>query len=412
MDVAPSRLELADTGWARGWEPPALLALTVTLFAFGVVSVYSASSFLAQQAELPAHHFASRQAQGGLIGLVALLVCARIDYRLWQRAAWPIVWATFALLVFIILPGTEDFAPRINGSRRWLAVGVTVQPSEFAKLSVIIWTAMMAVRKRDAFRSLSKGLLPFLTVWGVLLVPIALEPDLSTTMLIGLVGALTLFAAGARVGHFIFLGLVVTPLLWQQLFGVGYRAARLEAWLNPTADVQGGGYQLYQALIAFGSGGITGRGFGDGQQKFGFVPEPHNDFIFAMIGEEWGFVGVLLVVVAFVALIMVGYRVARRAPDLFGQLLAVGCTNLIALQAFLNMGVGLGLLPATGLPLPLVSYGRSSVVVTFVAIGILMSVARQTDVDWAPDTLERTRRPDLARDTRRGAVAAIPREVA
>jgi cell division protein FtsW len=412
MDVAPVRVELPDLGWGRGWETPLLLALTMILFAFGVVSIYSASSFIAQNAELPAHHYAWRQAQGGVVGLVALLVCSRIDYRLWERLAWPMVWGTVAVLIFIVLPGTEEFAPRINGSRRWLTVGVGVQPSEFAKLAVIVWTAMMAVRKRDDFRSLSKGLLPFLLVWVLLLVPIAAQPDLSTTLLIGMIGALTLFAAGARIGHFVFLGLLVTPVVVQQLIGVGYRAARLEAWLSPSPDLEGSGYHLFQSLVAFGSGGLTGRGFGDGQQKYGFLPEPHNDFIFAMIGEEWGFVGVLFIVAMFVALVMIGYRIARRAPDLFGQLLAVGCTNLIALQAFLHMGVGLGLLPATGLPLPLLSYGRSSLVVTFMAIGLLVSVARRTDADWAPDTLERTRRPDLAREGARAGAKVLAREQA
>jgi len=399
MDVAPAQVELPGVGLERGWEPPALLALALTLFGFGLVTLYSASTVLARTEGQPDYHYVLQQAEGGAIGLLALAICARLPYRLWERLAWPIVWGSAALLVFIILPWTLEFAPVRNGARRWLIVGpASVQPSELAKIAIIVWTAMMAVRKQEMFSRLSKGLAPFLTIWAVLLIPIALEPDLSTAMLIGLLGALTLFAAGARIGHFIFLMALAAPVLKQQLFGVGFRVDRWAAWLSPEADPAGAGFQLNQSLIAVGSGGLTGRGFGEGQQKFGFLPEPHNDFIFAMIGEEWGLLGVGFIVLMYTALILIGFRIARRAPDLFGQLLAVGCTNLVALQAVLHMCVGLGLVPTTGLALPLISYGRSNLLVTFAAIGILMAVARETDEDWHPDTVERTRRPDLARD--------------
>ncbi|HKK92425.1 MAG TPA: putative peptidoglycan glycosyltransferase FtsW [Longimicrobiales bacterium] len=407
MDVAPARVSFPDVGLGRGWEPPVLLALTLMLFAFGLVTLYSASSFFARTQGNPDHFYVLRQATGGAVGLVALAVCARIPFRFWETMAWPLVVATFALLVVVILPGTEGIAPRINGARRWLQVGVTIQPSEFAKIAMIVWTAMMAVRKQDQFGRLSKGLGPFLAIWGLLLIPVALQPDLSTAMLTGLLGALTLFAAGARIGHFIFLAIICAPVLAQQLL-VGFRFDRWIAWLSPTADSQGAGWQLWQSLIAVGSGGLTGRGFGEGQQKFGFVPEPHNDFIFAMVGEEWGLMGVTFVIVMYTALILIGFRVARRAPTLFGQLLAVGCTNLIALQAVLHISVGLGLVPTTGLALPLVSYGRSNLLVIFIAIGILMSIARETDLDWSPDTRERTRRSDLTRDVRRAGPRARP----
>ncbi|MDT8367831.1 MAG: putative peptidoglycan glycosyltransferase FtsW [Longimicrobiales bacterium] len=401
IDLAPARVELPDVGLGRGWEPPLLLALTLTLFAFGLVTLYSASSVLATTDGLPAHFYVLRQATGGAVGLLALAVCARIPYHLWQRVAWPLLWVSFALLVFILLPWTTGIAPEINGARRWLRVGVTIQPSEFAKLAILVWTAMLAVRKEEVLGSLSRGLAPFLTVWILLLLPIALEPDLSTALLVGLLGALTLFAAGARIGHFVFLGLLSAPLLWHQLFRVGFRLERWAAWMSPLSDPEGAGYQLNQSLIAVGSGGLTGRGFGEGQQKFGFLPEPHNDFVFAIVGEEWGLIGVVFLLAMYTALVVVGYRIVRRAPDLFGQLLALGCANLIALQAALHISVGLGLVPTTGLALPLVSYGRSNLLVTFVAIGILMAVARETDLDWTPDAVERMRQPDLAqRDAR------------
>jgi cell division protein FtsW len=183
------------------------------------------------------------------------------------------------------------------------------------------------------------------------------------------------FAAGARVAHFAVLGLLVLPFLRTQL-EVGFRADRIQAFLNPAQDPEGAGFQLLQSLVAVGSGGVTGVGFGEGRQKFGFLPEAHNDFIFAMVGEEWGLVGLVLLVSTYLALILVGFRIAARAPDLFGQLLAVGITSLVALQAMLHMAVGLGLLPTTGVALPLFSYGRSGLLATLAALGILVSVAR------------------------------------
>ncbi|MEJ2539555.1 MAG: FtsW/RodA/SpoVE family cell cycle protein [Gemmatimonadota bacterium] len=401
FDVAPARSELPDAGVGRGWEASALLLITLLLLAFGLVTLYSASAFLAHQEGRPDWLFAVRQAQGAAAGLVAMVLLARLPYRIWQWAAWPLVVVSLVSLLMLVVPGLDGRAVEVNGARRWLDVGIRVQPSEFVKVAVIVWTAHMAVRKRDQFGRLSRGLLPFLLVWGALLLPVALQPDLSTAFLIGLLGMLTVFAAGARLGHFVFLGALLTPLLWLQL-QVGYRRARLEDYLVQLGDPlaaspDGVAYQSYQAMVALGSGGLTGTGFGQGRQKFGFLPEPHNDFIFSMIGEEWGFVGVAILVLTYLVLIVVGYRVVRRAPDLFGQLLALGCINLVALQALLHVGVGVGLLPTTGLALPLVSWGRSNLVVTLAVLGILMSVARETDVDWSPGVRKAGRSGDLAR---------------
>lgn len=377
VDVAPSGVRnLPDSGLGRGWEPAALLLLTLLLLAFGLVTLYSASSVLALRQNLPDTYFVLRQAGGALAGLVVLGVCAAVPHRLWKAVAWPLLWASVALLVLLILPGTESIAPEIKGARRWLRVGgVTIQPSEFAKIAIVVWTAQLAVRKQAEFRSLTRGLGPFFLVWAALLLPIAMEPDLSTAVLVLLLGVLVVFAAGARIGHFVFLGLLVVPLLRNQL-AVGFRADRVEAFLNPAADPAGAGFQVRQSLVALGSGGVTGVGFGEGRQKFGFLPEPHNDFIFAMVGEEWGLLGVVFLVALYLAIILVGFRIAGRASDLFGELLAIGFTSLVALQAVLHMCVGLGLVPPTGLALPLVSYGRSNLLVTLAALGILISVAR------------------------------------
>jgi cell division protein FtsW len=351
------------------------MGITLTLFALGLVTLYSASTFLAYKAGVPDYYFVLRQAAGGAVGLGAMVICSRIPYRWWQVLAWPILAVTWILLMILVIPGTEEIAPRINGARRWLNLGVRFQPSELAKVALIIWTAALCVKKQPHFKSLRKGLFPFLLIWGAILLPVAAEPDFSTACLIGLLVGMVVFVAGGRIAHFLFLGLMLLPFVWAQM-GVGFRVARWMAYLNPEADPAGAGFQLRQSLVAIGSGGLTGVGFGEGRQKFGFLPEPHNDFIFAMIGEEWGLMGVLLVVSLYLMLILIGFRIARRAQDLFGELLAVGFTSLIALHAVLHMSVGLGLVPTTGLALPLISYGRSNLLVTFAAIGILMAIAR------------------------------------
>ena len=376
-DVAPSGpIQFPDSGLGHGWEPSAVMVLTALLLIIGLVSLYSASSILAIEQGVGDTYYLGRQGTGVVIGLVVMIGGAFIPYSIWSRLSWPLLLISIGSLVLLVLPGTQSIAPSINGSRRWLQVGITVQPSEFAKIAIVVWTAGMAVKKTSQFRSLRRGLAPFLVAWAMLVIPIAIEPDFSTAFLIGLLGLIIVFSAGARISHFIFLGLVLAPIVYWQIAGVGFRADRFEAFLNPASEQTGAGYQSYQALLGMGSGGWFGVGIGQGRQRFGFLPEAHNDFIFSMIGEEWGFIGVLVLLMMYVTLVLVGFRIARRAPDLFGELLALGFTSLIALQALLHMGVGLGLLPTTGLALPLVSYGRSNLIVTLASLGILMSVAR------------------------------------
>jgi cell division protein FtsW len=364
-----------------GWEAPALLLLTVALLSFGLVSVYSASAVMAQSKGVADYYFLVRQMSAAVVGLVALAIAAQVDYRRLRLLAWPVLLFAIALLVVVILPGTESIAPRLNGARLWLNLGPTqIQPSEVAKLALIIWTAALAVKKQEKLSSLSRGLLPFLAVWTIVLLLIFLEPNLSAACLVLLLAALVAFAGGARIGHFILLGLIGLPLLWAQVESVGYRIKRIAAFLDPSHDPAGVSYQINQAMIAIGSGGVWGRGFGHGLQKFGYLPEPHNDFILAMIGEEWGFIGVIAIIAAFTAFALIGYRIARQAEDLFGFLLAVGLTNLVVVQALLHIAVNMAVVPTTGftLPLPFVSYGGSSVLICLTAVGILVSIARRS----------------------------------
>jgi cell division protein FtsW len=374
------RAQTREGSLTAGWEAPLLLVLVVALLAAGLITVYSASAVMAVAEGLPDYYYVLRQASGAAVGLVLLALLARLDYRRLRFMAWPLVIGLGVVLLIMVLPGTGTVAPTTNGARRWLYIGpVGLQPSEFAKLALIIWTAALAVKKQELLPSLSRGLAPFLLVWAAIAGLVFLQPSMSAAALMVLLSALVVFAAGARIGHFILLGSVGLPLLWTQIDGVAYRMRRIIAFLDPEHDPAGMSYQINQALIAIGSGGLFGRGLGHGQQKFGFLPEPHNDFLLAMIGEEWGFVGVLVIVAAFALIALIGFRIARDTDDLFGFLLAIGVTNLIVVQALLHIAVNLALIPTTGVTLPFMSYGRSSLLVCLAAVGILISITRRRE---------------------------------
>ncbi len=353
-----------------------LLLITVSLVEFGLISVYSASSYVAQLKGLEDSYYLFQQISRAAVGFVVLALASVIDYRLYRRVAWPLLGLTFLLLILLVLPGTESIAPRVNGARRWLDLGVTVQPSELAKISVVLWTAAVAVKKQDRLHSFRYGLLPFLLVVGLVCFLILLEPHFSATVMIGAVAATILFTAGARFGHFVALGAAALPVLWLQVMGSGYRMARVTAFMNPDSTAAAGGYQLKQSLMAVGSGGMFGVGFGRSNLKMSYLPEPQNDFIFSIISEEWGFIGAAVVIVLFLAWALLGLRISRSAPDLYGQLVAVGITALVAFAAFGHMGVALGLLPTTGINLPFISAGGTNLILMLGATGILLNVSK------------------------------------
>jgi cell division protein FtsW len=357
-------------------ESRALVTLVAIAFGFGLMEMYSASALMARSEGHPSHYYAVKQLTAAGLGVIISSFVARLDYRRFRLWAWPMLVVVMVMLVVVIAPGTHAIAPRINGARRWLDLGISFQPSELAKLTLIAWTAMMVVKKEDKLHSLSKGLFPFLVVWVPVAGLVFLQPNLSAALLIVLLAGLVLFAGGGRVGHFIALGVVGIPVVLAKLNDASYRVARLTAFLDPSADPLGVRYQINQSMISIGSGGLGGVGFGNSRQKFGFLPEAHNDFLFSMIAEEWGLLGVLFVVGLFVAILIVGYRIAARAPDRFGYLLAIGMTNLLVVTAFLHIGVTMSLLPNTGFTLPFMSYGGSALLTYFVAVGVLLSVAR------------------------------------
>jgi cell division protein FtsW len=282
------------------------------------------------------------------------------------------MWVTIAtLLLCLLLP--ESIAPRVNGSRRFL-FGSSFQPSEFGKLGVVVWTSMLIVKKGDQLRRLTKGVLPFFVVIGLLDVLAALEPDLSVAMLYTLLLAVLLFAGGVRIAHFVTLCALAIPVLWHKIEKVQYALLRLTSFLDPGAAPSQVNYQLKQSLIAVGSGGLFGVGFGQGRQQYGFLPFPYSDFIASNIGEEWGFLGLGAVTLAFAAYALLGFRIARHARSPFLQLVAVGLTFVTVITAYLHVGVVIGLLPTTGLTLPFVSYGRSNIVLTMFLTGVLVNI--------------------------------------
>lgn len=364
--------------WVMSVESRALVVLTAVLITFGLAFLYSASAIVAMQGDRESWFFAGRQAAGALAGLVGFAIAAKFDAERLQRWAWPLMGLTMVLMLITVLPFTTAIAPPINGSRRFV-LGASIQPSELAKLAVVVWTAMLAVRKGDRLRRLTKGLLPFLLVVGALDVLAILEPDLSVALMLTLTMGIILFAAGARIGHFVVLGIVAVPVLWGQLIKLQYALLRVVSFFKADDLELASNYQLKASLIAVGSGGFLGRGFGQGRQQFGFVPLGYNDFIASTVGEEWGFVGIVLLIGFFAAYAWLGMRIARQARSAFLQLVAVGLTLTTVLTAFLHVGVVIGLLPTTGLTLPFVSYGRTNLLLSFVMTGILVNIGSRRE---------------------------------
>jgi cell division protein FtsW len=358
--------------WRMGAEARGLILVMAVLLAFGLAVLYSASAIDAMQRNRDSWYYIARQLSGVGVGMVAFAVAAKLDAERFRGWAWPIMWiAIVSLFLCLVLP--ESIAPRVHGSRRFL-FGSSFQPSEFGKLAVVVWTSMLIVKKGDQLRRLTKGVLPFFVVIGLLDLLVALEPDLSVAMLYTLLLAVLLFAGGVRIAHFVTLFALAIPVLWHKIEKVQYALLRLTSFLDPGAAPEQVSYQLKQSLIAVGSGGLFGVGFGQGRQQYGFLPFPYSDFIASNIGEEWGFVGLAAVTLAFAAYALLGFRIARQARSPFLQLVAVGLTFVTVITAYLHVGVVIGLLPTTGLTLPFVSYGRSNIVLTMFLTGILVNI--------------------------------------
>jgi len=351
-------------------EASVLTLVTLALVAFGLVMVYSATSASAALANGDPAYYLKRQAIYALLGLVLMVVVSRLDYRVLRRLAPPLMVTSFALLLAVLVLGQS-----INGARRWLTFGPAVfQPSELAKLALAIWAASYLTRNRPPLR-LAELWRPIGMVAGVFCLLVLAEPDLGTaiTILLMLAGMLLVAGTPARTlgGGLGIAGFVSLLAVWFE----PYRRARLFSFVNPWHDAQGAGYQTVQAMIGLGSGGIFGVGLGQSVQKANYLPEAHTDMIFAIIGEELGLVGATAVIAAYAAFAYFGLRIALRCKDPFGKRLAAGLTVLVCGQAAINLAAVMGLAPLTGIPLPFVSYGGSSLVVALVSVGILLNIA-------------------------------------
>ncbi|MFI5347010.1 MAG: putative lipid II flippase FtsW [Elusimicrobiota bacterium] len=350
-----------------------LLAAALTLTVLGVVMVYSASTIWAEQNLNRPYYFLQRQFAWAIVSLVVMGWFSRLDYNRLREWLAPIYGVTVALLFAALL-----FRP-IAGARRWIHLGpIGLQPAEFAKLTSVLFLATYLDRKHSKLGSAVHGLAIPLAVVGVLLLLIGKEPDLGTPAMMFAVAILVLFVAGARVRWIFAAIFAAVPVVIEELWRKPYRRARLMTFLKPFENIKGTGYQLAQAILAVGSGGWFGKGFGASQLKLMYLPKPHTDFIFPVICEELGLVGALLILGLYATVLVRGIRVARLAPNLFGTLLACGITFSITLQAFFNIAMAIGLLPTKGIPLPFLSFGGSSLLSTLMGVGILLSISRQS----------------------------------
>ena len=350
--------------------------LVLLLTAIGLIMLLSASFPVAyHKLEDPTHYFV-RQGVFAILGVAVMCLISKIDYHRFRGISKPLLFLTFILLVLVLIPGIGQIR---NHARRWIGVGelLTFQPSEIAKLSVVLYFSDSISRKKDQMRTFKQGILPYALILGGIALLMMREPHLSGTVLILGVGAILMLVGGIQ-WKWVLGGLGVAGALGYLIVGVlGYGGSRIEMWHNPWIDAQKDGFQMCQSLLAIGSGGLFGTGLGRGRQKFGFLPEQHNDFIFSTVCEELGLVGATLIMLLFMILILRGYWIALHARDRFGSLLVVGVVSLIAMQTFLNIGVVTSLLPNTGISLPFFSYGGTALSLQLAEIGVVLSVSRQ-----------------------------------
>lgn len=361
---------------AKRFAVPDLAFFAVVLFlsGMGLVMVYSASSVVAWDRYQDSLYFLKRQGLFVLVGLALMLMVLSTDYHKWVRYSGYILLGSLIGLGLVLVPG---IGIEVGGARRWIDLsGARIQPGEFAKLACVLYLSWALVRKGENVKTFTYGLLPMCLVAGVLAGLMLYQPDFGNAVILCVVTAMLLFLAGARVSYLVWGVVLAIPPLWWLVMGEAYRRKRMMTFLDPWHDPQNTSYQIIQSFTAFFSGGLWGNGLGNGKEKLYYLPEVHTDFIGAVVGEELGFWGVCVIVAAFLFLVNRGFYIAKNAPDARGYLLAAGCTLLIGLQAFLNLGVILGLLPTKGLPLPFLSHGGSSLITVFLACGFIQSVAR------------------------------------
>lgn len=358
-------------------KPDYLLALVIfALSVFGLVMIYSASVVISYKIFGYNNYYLNKQVISLLVGILAWIIFSLIDYRVWQKYAFGLLILTLCLLIAVFIPG---LGVELGGAHRWIDIGFTLfQPSEIIKLTLIIYLSAWLTKKGEGVKDFQSGFVPFVVLMGIVIFLIMKQPDMGTMSVIAATAAVMFFVAGASLSHIIVGGTFVMALFWILIRSSSYRFQRFLTFLNPSGAALSASYHINQALLAIGSGGLLGLGFGLSQQKHLFLPQAHTDSIFAIITEELGFLRALLVILVFAFIAWRGYKIAKNAPDTFSRLLAIGITTWIVLQALINLGAMTGVLPLTGVPLPFISYGGSSLVVLFAAVGILMNISKQS----------------------------------
>ena len=362
---------------AKGRADGVLLVTIFALVVFGIIMVGSASSVLGDQFRGDSFYFLKHQSiYGLLVGIIAFLIGFYTPYQKLRVVAVPAIIIALVLLVMVFIPGLKIVS---GGSARWIGIGpITLQPSELAKLGFILYLAALLERKGSDIKDFKKSVVPFLIITAVVSVLIILQPDIGTLFTITAIGLSMVFSAGFRIRHLAFIGLAGAAAFSLLISTAHYRLARLFVYLHPELDPQGIGYQINQALLAVGTGGLWGLGFGRSRQKYSYLPEPAGDSIFAVIAEELGFVRVVILLLAFAVIIYRGYKIAEAAPDMFGRLLATGITSWILVQAFVNMASVMAITPLTGIPLPFISYGGSALIALLFVSGVLLNISKYT----------------------------------
>lgn len=351
-----------------------LLLVTLTLLSIGVIMVYSASAAWAEYKFDDAFFFLKRQLFFAGVGVAMMLFIMRVEYWTWRTYAKLILIICFALLILVLIPGVGLVR---GGARSWLGIGAfSIQPSEFMKMGMAVFLAKYLSEHQKQIVTFRKGLVPTLSLVMLAFAIIMLQPDLGTGAVMVGTCVVMIFTAGARISHFVWLGIVGLAGFVALIASAPYRIQRITSFLDPWSDPLGSGFQIIQSLYAIGPGGLMGMGFGESRQKYFYLPEPQTDFIFAILSEELGFLGGCLVLLLFGILLWRGVRAALAAPDLFGSFLAAGIVSMIAIQVMINIGVVSGLMPVTGITLPLLSYGGSSLTLMLILIGILLNISR------------------------------------
>nr|WP_245831056.1 stage V sporulation protein E [Sediminibacillus massiliensis] len=352
-----------------------MLAIVIfTLLLVGVIMVYSASAIWADYKFGDSFFFVKRQLLFAIAGIVSMFFIVNIPYLTWQKYAKPILLICFILLLAVLIPGVGMVR---GGARSWIGVGAfSIQPSEFMKLGLIIYLASFLTAGQKYITSFKKGFFPSILLVFVAFGLIMLQPDLGTGVVLVLTCMVMIFVSGAKISHFVGLGVLGIAGFLGLIVSAPYRINRITAFLNPWEDPLGNGFQIIQSLYAIGPGGLMGLGLGQSLQKFFYLPEPHNDFIFAILAEELGFIGGTFVILLFLLLLWRGVRVSLAAPDTFGSLLGLGIVGMISIQIMINISVVTGLIPVTGITLPFLSYGGSSLTLTLCSVGILLNISR------------------------------------